>query len=1231
MIFFLSSDDNTNREMCIKLMGCIVELRCEKNAVIEKKDVKEGKKYNFLEELLKQMCNLKKMDYFHGKDSTDFSFFVDSNKLEIMIGKLAQKEPKNLINITLEKLFQDIKKNQRPITASSSKLYEDRKIDMPLKKVFPICNIRIKKDQMKNLMCMEIEGDFSYIDKKQLDVIFMRDGLRITEISITNIKKQVNEILIPLHILEGSYYIHLENSDFYSNPIKYFHHLSSPFAQTSDIDDHYLSCCNPNLKIQLPPFNNFDKVDLRQRTHAMIASINGNFHFIKSLALYSSHHSFNNYINAIDEDGNTCLHFACLYGHFDIINCLIEFRADPNVMNIFGEVPLYYAQKFPNIFSYLIRLYPVQNILLPSNKFWKQRESKVYENWKYHFTNTSSDLQEMDSSPKGDMWKMPQQNNILGESQVKGSNIKRQVKVKKKGPKSISIYEKSISLPSSSTNSPSVSPMNSPRNSPISSYLSDNLNSMKISQKNTKNMNNVFSFSPSSNSSSSSPSSPSSPNSDPSDIFSMSTPNFSSFNLNNGQNINNTSLESFNPTKNFINHNSSSLISNNTFFRNSSPEFFESSLHENPSMDPLNHSSNGILFNINNNGNNLPTKPIKILPTKSKVTKNVAKKISQSPNNTPPNVDVFSNNNFLFSSDPSSFISSSRQPRSNSPPISRSPPRQTSPSRSVNSRDKFHPVNNSKKISPLTQPKQPKQQYPKSPIQIIEDNNLSNPNGNNIPNLNNKNKNNHNNNNNTNKNNHNNNNNTNKNNHNNNHSNSNNINNNIANSLDMINNSFDTLFDNTLFDNISPGTTLFQGNLFQSAHTNNLQGGHIKSEYNDSSRVELNSNRPINDDDMTDESLLAKNPSTISLSSYVNNENLTEPNFFDDYFFKGGDDVNTNFEEIIEEKFSPNTSNANSTNSSYEDNFDFDHIDSIFSSEESSSFEDFKNMKIKDSPNNSSEGSSKKRPFVKVDKSDPHFQVNWGLSSVIVYNRWLKPQPTINFSDLPKGCVVEVMLLNTFNEEINVTKRKNFFQDTKKNLKGRCLFELGATKGTISLKFGLNVTCNMNNYNSSVKMEDENGTNKEKLTQKPERHDQRFHLTFRLYDTKNNATDPKSWKEISHFISPNFTVVSHNDQILQNKKKSKYNIFPKQIPHNTNFPLCIVGDFTPMSEHGYEITFQQSNSKKFQIVMNHKIPILIHGLSPCLDIGLVEVFLGNSDILLIEVIDSKEWESNIRV
>ena len=137
-------------------------------------------------------------------------------------------------------------------------------------------------------------------------------------------------------------------------------------------------------------------------------------------------------------------------------------------------------------------------------------------------------------------------------------------------------------------------------------------------------------------------------------------------------------------------------------------------------------------------------------------------------------------------------------------------------------------------------------------------------------------------------------------------------------------------------------------------------------------------------------------------------------------------------------------------------------------------------------------------------------------------------------------------------------------------------------------------------------------------------------MKFILWDTNNNHKDRTSWKEIANFVTPNFTVVSHNDQILQNKKKSRYNIFPRQIPSNTNFPICIIGDFTPQQEL-YEITFQQSNNIKKQIQMTHKIPTLIQGSSPSLDIGIVEVFFGNSDILLIEVINSGEWENSIRI
>ena len=45
-------------------------------------------------------------------------------------------------------------------------------------------------------------------------------------------------------------------------------------------------------------------------------------------------------INKKDKDGNTSLHIACKKGNKDILNLLLNFRADTNIQNKFGYKPI---------------------------------------------------------------------------------------------------------------------------------------------------------------------------------------------------------------------------------------------------------------------------------------------------------------------------------------------------------------------------------------------------------------------------------------------------------------------------------------------------------------------------------------------------------------------------------------------------------------------------------------------------------------------------------------------------------------------------------------------------------------------------------------------------------------------------------------------------------------------------------------------------------------------------
>ena len=52
--------------------------------------------------------------------------------------------------------------------------------------------------------------------------------------------------------------------------------------------------------------------------------------------------------------GNTALHYACRTGNVELVKFLIEkCKVNPNVLNIYGNRPIKFCKKYPELFSYM--------------------------------------------------------------------------------------------------------------------------------------------------------------------------------------------------------------------------------------------------------------------------------------------------------------------------------------------------------------------------------------------------------------------------------------------------------------------------------------------------------------------------------------------------------------------------------------------------------------------------------------------------------------------------------------------------------------------------------------------------------------------------------------------------------------------------------------------------------------------------------------------------------------
>ena len=201
--------------------------------------------------------------------------------------------------------------------------------------------------------------------------------------------------------------------------------------------------------------------------------------------------------------------------------------------------------------------------------------------------------------------------------------------------------------------------------------------------------------------------------------------------------------------------------------------------------------------------------------------------------------------------------------------------------------------------------------------------------------------------------------------------------------------------------------------------------------------------------------------------------------------------------------------------------------------------------------------------------------------------------------------------MDSSSNEVAVSKKKNFFYQQKKTHCSSCIFPINSKDNMIKLKFGFNVTTNMYYQKNSEILElNESLENMSKKRKMQSNSTGKFKLHFVLWETKNHK-NKFDWVKLAVCSSSLFNIVSHSDQINQNKTSNSPNpecIFPDLIPENTNFPITIVGHF-PNGITSYSVIFKEENGNEKIINLKQQNTKMLVGSSPSLKSGSVSVFV----------------------
>ena len=392
LLYYFSNNNEEYNALCEFLYNCINECR-EEGGLIEPRKFKkneENSNFNlFYEEYAKRLTREKNLDYFCGRDS----IFISKRMFEKSLKRIAQTS-REIIAEKFYRIFQKWQEKENKLTENAL-LFKERNFGEPIlpKKSVLLDAITIKSSNNHYLQ-LELIGEFEKIMGKECQMYLRHEREIIYKTPVQIKEKNSIQINLSRIIQESSYLISIESSLYHSNPIQYDHHKHFPNIQKIKLNDSYKYCSSSSNNAILMDFpkESFWKKDLRDRNALLSACINENWEIVSQIIRNCEMLELD--LNEQDEEGNTCLHYACFHGQLLIVKEMLQKGSNPNLINRYGESPIYFAYKKENIFGELLKNYNPKNSILPWQSFWLIRDAQFYNK----FCSTLSQLNDMQVS-----------------------------------------------------------------------------------------------------------------------------------------------------------------------------------------------------------------------------------------------------------------------------------------------------------------------------------------------------------------------------------------------------------------------------------------------------------------------------------------------------------------------------------------------------------------------------------------------------------------------------------------------------------------------------------------------------------------------------------------------------------------------------------------------------------------------------------------------------------------
>eukprot|EP01091_Cochliopodium_minus_P016843 TRINITY_DN6435_c0_g1_i1.p1 TRINITY_DN6435_c0_g1~~TRINITY_DN6435_c0_g1_i1.p1 ORF type:complete len:958 (+),score=228.72 TRINITY_DN6435_c0_g1_i1:62-2935(+) len=402
LAYFFTNNNEEFHKLSELLIDCINEIKNEYDEDVispstenQNNDYKAVQIYHFLEECATRIFQEQKIDFYCGKE-TKHSCFIPQDLLLKKIHNKALK--KDHISVRFSQIFRGWIINSICVKELPN-LFSERNFNQPNptfapKRTIPLSDIVVNISDNQFIQ-LELSGDFSEVEGKSCEIHLINERIIFFKIYVQSIKdKKKIDIKVPRSIYEASYLIAIESPHFSSNPIQYDHHQNFPNSQKIKLNPCYIDCCYPIFKKTIINYSPklFSQKDFKQRSPLMVACLNQSWENVSIILKNKNNLEIN--LNDIDEDGNTCLHFAAYFGSFAIVKELINLGSNPNVLNRYGETPLFFSQKHFEIFNYLALL-TSNSPIVPSIFFWELRDDNFLYKWNSEKKNINENINEI--------------------------------------------------------------------------------------------------------------------------------------------------------------------------------------------------------------------------------------------------------------------------------------------------------------------------------------------------------------------------------------------------------------------------------------------------------------------------------------------------------------------------------------------------------------------------------------------------------------------------------------------------------------------------------------------------------------------------------------------------------------------------------------------------------------------------------------------------------------------